>query len=394
MKFPWLMSTLENDGPLLSVHLDTTRTDPRTAAEVTTRWTRLRAELSRAGAPDDLLDTVEEAIREPSAMGGPHGRAIIASAAEILVDRTLPVPPITECAQWARAPKLLPFIQLTPFAVSQLLVEVDRAGADLTLCAPENPSLTRGSTDLGDDGSVDGGHDELHKAGLGGGSKHGWRSNNFEARVEDSWERNAEAVAATVTKLVSEHRPDMVLLTGDVRAQSLLKDALGQEVLSRLHIVPGGTRGVSLERASFREELDRITREFIEGRQRELGERFHESQARDAESVAGAFEVVEALDRGQVDELVLVTGREPDNVEDLIRRAIRTDAGISALGDDYADIPEGVGALLRWKDAATPSNSAASMSGDPGREVEMNPLREELFEDGTDYEKKLNALQV
>lgn len=377
MKLPWLKSALEQEGPILSVYLDTTRTDPNAAAELSIRWGQLRTQLTAAGAPTDLLNDVERTVLPPSAIGGRHGRAVLASGSEILVDRVLPVPPYQDLAHWGPTAALLPLLQLTPYAVSQLLIEVDRAGADLHLRAPENPSIDKAPNGLGADESIDGGHDELHKARLGGGSQHGWRTNNFEARVEDSWERNAEAVAAKVNKLVMEHKPDMVVLTGDIRAQSLLKDELRQEVLTRLHTAAGGTRGVSLERDSFREELARITQAFIEQNQHDLADQFREQQARDAASIAGVDEVTLALERGQVEQLVFVPVREPENIEQLLRQAILTDAGVSALQEDYASIPEGVGALLRWRDDTTPSNRASSMTGDPAREDAVDPDRDD-----------------
>nr|WP_272902261.1 Vms1/Ankzf1 family peptidyl-tRNA hydrolase [Brevibacterium daeguense] len=378
---PWLKSTLENEGPFLSVYLDTTRTDPNAAAELATRWGHLRSQAAEDGAPEAILEEIEESVLRQPSIGGRHGRAILASGTEILIDRVLPVPPHQESAHWGEHPQLLPLLQLTPYAISQLLVEVDRAGADLHLRASEDPSIRKNDDGLGEDATVDGGHDELHKANLGGGGNRahsGWRQNNYEARVEDSWERNAEAVADTVNRLVMKHKPDMVLLTGDVRALSLLKDELGQEVVARLHEVSGGTRGVSLERASFREELERVTQEYIDARQRELAEELHEKQARDAESLAGAAEVEMALDRGQVDLLIFVPGREPENIETLMRKAIDTDAGIAAVGDEFTSLPEGVGALLRWKDDATPSNSIGSMSGDQRREDAVVPERDDV----------------
>ena len=65
---------------------------------------------------------------------------------------------------------------------------------------------------------------------------------------------------------------------------------------------------------------------------------------------------------------MLVSGHEPDEIEELLRGALATDASVSALQEDALGIPEGVGALLRWRDDATPSNSIGSMSGDARRE--------------------------
>ncbi|MGO3152593.1 MAG: baeRF2 domain-containing protein [Galactobacter sp.] len=362
MKLPWLKSAFTPAGEFISVHLDTTRTDPNAAAELTARWNQFRNRLAADGAPTDILDEIEEAVLSPSPIGGRHGRTIIATPKEIILDRVLPVPP-REAVSFGPQPMLLPLVQVVPYAVSQLLIEVDRAGADLHLRAPENPKI-----DAADADKVDGGHDELHKASAGGGSRHGWRAREFNARVEDSWERNAEAVARKVDALVLEHKPDMVLITGDVRATSLLRDALGQDAAERVQVLSGGTRGVSMERAAFRKELQAATAAFIEHRQKSVAESFLEGQQRAGATVGGGSEVASTLQRGQVEDLVLVVGQEPDNVEELIRAAIETDAGVHALEPESASIPDGVGAFLRWRDGATPSDGLASMSGDKRRE--------------------------
>ena len=379
MKLPWLKAALDLDGPYVSVYLDTSRNHPQAAAELSTRWEQMRHQLAADGAPEELLEHGLLDPLEPPKIGGRHGRALLAAGGEIVLNRVLPVPPLTQRAHYGEVPELLPLVQLTPQAVSQLLVEVDRAGADLHLRSAENPSIPQATNGLGEDATVEGGHDDLTKSKSGGGSSpHGWRTSNFEARVEDSWERNAESVAATVNRIVTEHLPDMVLVTGDARALALLEAELGQEVRARLHQVPGGTRGVSMDRESFREELARVTQEFIDFRLRELSDRFHESQQRGAESVSGAEETAQVLERGQVDELLFVIGREPKNIESLIRQAIATDAGVSALPTEAATITEGVGALLRWRDDATPSTSLSSMSGDARREDAVNPDRNEV----------------
>lgn len=362
MKVPWLKSSLTGEGPFLSIHLDTTRTDPHAASELSVRWNQYRGRLAAQGAPEDILDEIEETVLSPSPIGGRHGRTIIASPHEILMDRVLPVPP-REAVSFGQQPMLLPLAQVVPFAVSQLLIEVDRAGADLHLRAPENPALGKAERD-----QVDGGHDELHKASVGGGSQHGWRARAFDARVEDSWERNAEVVGRKVDELIARHHPDMVLVTGDVRATALLRDALGKEARERLQVLSGGTRGVSMGRAAFRKELEQATQDFVDRRQRSVAEAFQEGQQRVSTTVGGDAEVAATLERGQVEDLVFLIGREPENIEGLLRQAIMTDAGLCPLEQDYATIPEGIGAFLRWRDDATPSDALSSMSGDRGRE--------------------------
>lgn len=381
MKLPWLKSALELQAPFLSVYFDTTRTDENAASEITNRWQHLRDSLEKEGTPKELLDEIQDSILRPSSIGGSHGRAIIASEGTVVIDRVLPAPPEEDTGHYGDKPLLLPLLRLTPHAVRQLLIEVDRAGANLYLRSATDPSIDRSTEDLGDDASVEGGHDELHKSRTSnsdsGQSGKGWRSDNFEARVEDSWERNAEAVAEQVNKVVLKHRPDMVLLTGDVRAQALLKDELRQEVTDRLRELSGGSRGHSLEREPFLEEMRKATEEFSTARQEDLAEQFRTSQARDGASVGGATEISQALDRGQVDELLFLIDHEPDNIEDLLFKAITTDAGVDALDSDQVDLLDGVGALLRWRDEATPSNAVGSMGNDNRRIDAVDPTRDE-----------------
>lgn len=377
MRLPWLTTVIENAGPFTTVHLDTTRTDPRTVTELEARWQHLRSALVEDGTPEPLLAQIEETVLAPSSVGGRHGRTIIAVDDEILVDRVLPVPPLEDVAERGDHACLLPLVRLTPYAVSQLLVLVDRAGADLRLRAPQNPSIAQGPNALGDRDTVDGGHDVLHKPNLGRGSRHGWRADNDEARVEDSWERNAGAVAEAVDRIVREQDPAMLLLSGDVRAMSLLKDALGVESRERLREVAGGTRSVGLESDTFREAVSAATEEFVAGRQQQLLARFQESQGRDDASVAGAADVAQSLEQGQVEDLILVTGHEPHDAEALIRGALRTDAGITAVSSEVDGITDGVAALLRWRDEATPSSRISSMSGDSHRERPTPDERED-----------------
>src|SRR5699024_1074806 len=169
---PGRTSAPDRPGPFLSAHPDTTRTDPSAAAELEARWAQMRSRLSADGAPSDLLARIEDSVLSPSSLGGRHGRSIFATDTEILVDRVLPAPPLQESAHRGEFPRLLPLLQLIPFAVSQLLIVVDRAGADLHLRSAENPSISHGPNGLGEDATVEGGHDVLHKASVGGGPQH------------------------------------------------------------------------------------------------------------------------------------------------------------------------------------------------------------------------------
>src|SRR5665647_3043140 len=94
-------------------------------------------------------------------------------------------PPAREEAFHDGVPALMPAAQAEEDAVRYLLVEVDRSGADLTWSGTDTPAPEP------DADHVEGGHDVLHKVRAGG-----WSHRRMQSRAEDSWERNAEAVAA------------------------------------------------------------------------------------------------------------------------------------------------------------------------------------------------------
>lgn len=366
MRFPWLKDVLTENPPFLTVYVDTTRKGASSGPELTTRWEHLREAAARSGAPVGILQQIEDSILTPAGIGGPHGRAFLATADQLHIDRVLPVPP-QEGITWDQRPKLLPLMRVAKDAVSQILVEVNRSGADFSLRAPEDPKLTGSRNVLGEDGSVEGGHDELRKVHVKG--QRGWRNTNIEARVEDSWERNAEAVAEKLDKLVREYRPDLVILTGDVRAANLLKEEVGQETRARLVEVPGGGRTEGIDREAFEQHLAEAVNEFIAKREKASVDKFIEQQARDGQAVAGIAETRSALKRGQVDELLITEGAEPKDVEDLLFLALTTDAAVQTVPSEAVSLQEGVGAILRWRDDATASSAVPTMSGDRRRET-------------------------
>src|SRR5699024_7028719 len=181
VKLPWLTSVTDETGPFISVHLDTTRTAPQAASELEARWAQMRSRLAADGAPERALTEVEDTGLSPSPPGRRPGRPLVARDAGLLAGRVPPEPPPQDCGQRGEFPRLLPLFQLIPCAVSQRLIVVARAGADPHLRSAENPSSSHGPNGLGEDATVEGGHDVLHKASVGGGPQHGWRADNFEA---------------------------------------------------------------------------------------------------------------------------------------------------------------------------------------------------------------------
>lgn len=396
MQIDWLTSLLPADEDVVTIVLDATRESEAGAQAVLTRWRDLRRTLEAEGAPADAVDAIHERIQVPTHVSGEHGRVIVAGSAGVLVDRALAGAPATDEAIVCRGgAAAFALARVADETVRYLLVEIDRSGADLTLY--ENAAL-----DLSlDDGTstVEGGHDVLNKV-----RAQGMATRRIQARAEDSWERNSEAVAAELDRAVARRRPELLLLTGDVRAVPLVRDALGGAARPLVAVIEGGSRAEGVNEEAFAEKVDAALTAYRMRRREEVVDRFREEHGRDANATTGLDAVVEVLRRGQVGELLIteavagppssladrtlwvgefgmqvaasrqealdIGASEPREVradQALGLAAVEQGAGITFADEASVDLVDGVGAILRWRDAATPSDHALTMDGDTSR---------------------------
>jgi hypothetical protein len=396
MKLDSLKPLLDHSGPLATVCMDATRAEEAGDRELRSRWSGLRRRLESAGAPQETIEAIAEVVLRPTHVPGPHGRFVVAAGAEVLYDRVLAVPPVREEAFYEGVPALMPAARAEEEAVRYLLVEVDRSGADLTWSGIDTPEPAT-ETD-----HVEGGHDVLRKVRASGG----WSHRRMRSRVEDSWERNAVAVAAELDRVVSDQRPELVMITGDVRAVAMIRDAVGRTTADVLVEVPGGSRADGVKEDVFAENVQQVLEAYRVRRRAKVTDRVRESLGRGAGAVAGLADVVDVLRRGQVAELVVVEdgvgrpaalharklwagagpleiamrrselkdlGVADDDVRQVgadvavLRAATAQDAGITFASQGGIDLTDGIGALLRWTDSATPHDAAPSYASDRKR---------------------------
>ncbi|MFC6149746.1 Vms1/Ankzf1 family peptidyl-tRNA hydrolase [Mumia xiangluensis] len=209
MHFQWLTAQLPTDEMLATVVMDASRDTESGDRAVAARWSELRRSLDRQGITREMAAVLEEQALKPTRASGPHGRLIVASAEGIVMDRLLLFPPRKDEAVLSVGPDVFALAREADDTVRYLLAVVDRTGSDITLY--DSTSGAVGGQPHRE--SVEGGHDVLNKI-RGGGLSH----KRIESRVEDSWERNAEAVAGELDRIVGERRPDLVVITGDLRA--------------------------------------------------------------------------------------------------------------------------------------------------------------------------------
>src|SRR4051812_15422239 len=297
MDLNWLKPLLGRPAPFTTVYLDVTRAEAAGESEAADRWKAVRRSLEHDGAPPAVLDEIGELVARPTGFRGPRGRVLVADRDAVRIDRMLSTPPPQSTGVHGPSPVLMPAVRAADETVSYLLVAVDRMGADLTWA-----TAGTGRTDAArETEQVEGGHDDVHKTRDGALARRG------QTRAEDSWQRNAEAVAAALDRRVAERGPELVLLTGDVRAVALVKEACGQSCQELLVEVPGGSRGEGVRHSAFEAKVAAAVEAYRARRRESVLDRFRTAHGRGDGAVTALDDVVEVLRRGQVDELLLST---------------------------------------------------------------------------------------
>lgn len=366
--------------PFVSVCVDATRIDRAAGDNVQLRWSAQARHLESLGAPREAIAALADVVPEPTGRGGEQTRLAVAAEGRVVLDLVLPGRPVREESTFGAAPQLMPAFRALASACPYAVARVDRMGAELEVV---------GLLGERSEQEVSGDHDVVHKVSGGG-----WAQKRYQTRVEDSWEHNATEVAHELERLVRRHQPSVVLLAGDDHAIAALLQHLGSEVTDRAVRLDSGGRATGTSAEAEQQAITRALAEHLAKRRRQVLDRYAEQLGREQEAVDALDPVVEALRRGQVSQLVLRddptsttrfwVGSEPlqlgltraDAVAAgasdpqqtradaaLAWAVVGSDADIVLVEDGECELREGIGALLRWSDAATAHLGVPSMPG-------------------------------
>ncbi|HEX8497487.1 MAG TPA: Vms1/Ankzf1 family peptidyl-tRNA hydrolase [Actinomycetales bacterium] len=382
MRLQQFQSLTSATGPFATAVIDASRTDPTHAQEIGLRWAAQRRSLERSGAPSPVVEAMEELILEPTGTGR-VGRLVVATETDgVLLDLTLPEPPLTEESMWGPVPHLMPAVRATAGKPSSYVVaQLDRTGADVDVVT------AFGSEHFQE--QVQGDHDELHK--IRGG---GWAHLRYQHRVEDSWDHNVGEAVTRLERLVDRHRVELVLVGGDTKALAVLERQLPTRLRDRTVTLETGGRAAGSDSPAAEAEVAERLDAFLRSQRADRVERFSEQLGRGQAAVEGLDSVVDCLRRAQVEEVLLHDvpsstaklwvgdavgqyGSTADEVRAmgcdepqqaradavLLWALIATDARITLLDDGERELREGIGALLRYADASTRHDTVPSMPG-------------------------------
>ena len=383
---------LPTDTAVVTVLFDATRTGPQAQEEMEARWRTLSSQLTDQGAGDDLLEIVSERVLENTGASGTHGRLLVASAEGVQVDRLLSEPPALDSAVLGRGVDVLSLAWQADDTVRAILVEIDRAGADVSTLD------TSTAAERSSERTITGDQDELTKNREGG-----LAHRRIHARAEDSFERNATQVAEELETQVRREQPELVLLTGEVRMVALVREEVSEQVAEIIHVLESGSRAEGVHQGAFTDEIRAVFDQHRMRRREEVLNRYKVQDGRDGAVVVGVADVIDALRRGQVEEVLVAeaalnaesalrsirvwigpeaaqAGMSRDDViglgaeapervsaaRGLGRLIAATDAGVTLMDNAALDVPDQVAALLRWDDDSTPGQSTYTMSRDAG----------------------------
>ncbi len=358
MNLAGIKRLFQHDGPFVNLHIDVSRESEAAARGMESRWNSIGRELADAGAAQGLLDQLGEILRKPTGMPGEARRTVVAEGQDILFDDVrmghgawpdvAAVGPLPDVSGWiAQVDGEFPFV----------LVVADREGADIDVYRAVSKLRQRHAAVQGQ---------TLHVHKVPGGD---WAE--LQGHTEEVWRHNARQVADATRSAAKEYGARVVLLAGEVRARAEINHALESGHLEVVEVEGGGRARGSSPDALWDEANTAVGQLWARDRE-QVVQRLEEQSGQDHAVARGLRNVMLALERGQVERLVLdldsaheqtVDPRDypaielPAQANDgrlaadqvLVAVGALTDASLTLLPAKAVG-GDGIAALLRWED--------------------------------------------
>lgn len=339
MRAAALQSMYESTGPFATAYLEPTPPDANAEASLELRWRALAAELTEAGADSATVRAMtESALARRSGKQLESGAVLVARNGRVLFEDGLDSAPGSSAvgadrARWSALPELGPYVRSKVGARRQVVAIVDRSGADFMV-----RDVGRGSRESSQH-RTDGQQHPLHKVRGGG-----WAHKRIHNTVEEVSERNASQVVDELGRLAARTRPSVIVLAGDVEARSRVYARIPSQLRALVTTTEHGGRAAG-SGDGLSAVLDQAIAEAEERERAAVVDRF-ESYLGTGSAVSGTGDVLAALRHGAVETLLYkVNDREIGAVPDELERTVAIGPEPLQLGESDDE----VGALLRDK---------------------------------------------
>ncbi|NUS71823.1 MAG: hypothetical protein HOQ05_00290 [Corynebacteriales bacterium] len=244
MELSFLRPLYEVPGPVLSVHLDTSREDQDADKRIEIVWQGLKRDLQDQGADLPTLNAIEQAVGGSPDLVGAQGEALFAADGQLLAVHTLAAPPTRNRATAGPVADALETALDRDRQLPYVVVAIDRQGAEIDGYAlgAFDPTLSR---------SFNGSTLHITRVKTGGPSKA-----SYHRRTQNLWDRNAAAVAEEIVDAVNAVDAAVVFVGGDDKATAALRDQPAVQGLDVEIVDISGGRGGQDAVASLRKSLD------------------------------------------------------------------------------------------------------------------------------------------
>ncbi|MEO6126150.1 MAG: Vms1/Ankzf1 family peptidyl-tRNA hydrolase [Ilumatobacteraceae bacterium] len=299
-------------------------------------WHNARRQLSEKWPADEVaqLDDVIADLHHNDAAAIVIVHAMNGTTFVELLDEQISVASVHE----GPLPRWATVVEARQRVIAHVVVETDRAGADLTGFV--------GSAVLATE-TVDGSTVHIHRGHPGG-----WSQRRFQQRAENTWENNARDVADSIATMARDVHAELIAVAGDVRAQTFVLEMLPADVASVAVKIEAGSPG------GIADEVVRLLSTIVAQRVTAAAELVRSRVAHGTAALATG-EIIDALKAGRVQTLLVhddgTDGQavDPAWLDDarLVDRAIvaafDTDAEVLVV-PNLAMMQGPLAALLRW----------------------------------------------
>lgn len=300
--------------------------------DLSLRWATLRARLTDLGTPAaDLAEIGPVVTATPS---GDHARVAFAADGRVRLRALLDHfdgPDIAVFGRWPRAMPLLRWQQQRTPAVAAVVTH----GHAEALGYDDDGALVLTEEIAGHD-------DEIENNAPGG-----WAQPRYQRRAVDSWQHNAEQFATHLASVAARVQPLVVLLAGDVRETMLVRAQL-PDPLRRLVVDATARPGAD---GALHVSTDDVRAAVLGAAQQRRAQQlaaFDDAAGRGL-AVEGPTDVLQALDQGRVERLVLVDQVVADVLADTaIAAALDAESQITIAEPSDLVLVGGIGATLRF----------------------------------------------
>lgn len=339
MQLAEVRNVYDHDGPFATVYLEGRAPTPDAEHEVRLRWDDLRTRLEEAGAADETVTALENAvIVDDITEVQNNGRVLVANASGVLLNADWDAAiGAGDAVYFAQEPELGAFTRERARSVRMLVVIADRTGATIRrIVAAEEHELNEQA--------------EHHVSATANASVHKPREGalshkQIQRRADEETQQSLREVADKLDQIAADWRPDAVVLAGETQGRNKLHDELSealQEIAQQTE--HGGTDDDAAEEA-LAEELRLIASDVADVRSQELTKRYAHARAHDY-AVEGSEWVVRAAEMGAVETLLFEHNRSATEEAKVLGASVKVDASLGLLSSDVED---GVAAVLRFE---------------------------------------------